>query len=141
MRRFLVLAALLASACASNDSSPSNLPATSVGIYTVTDLTVGTGATAASGQRITVGYTGWLYDTSKVDGKGNVFDTSGGFAFNLGTGAVIKGWDQGIPGMKVGGKRRLILPPDYAYGSTTPDPTKIPANATLLFEVNLISIP
>jgi FKBP-type peptidyl-prolyl cis-trans isomerase FkpA len=140
MRRFLVLIPLLALvACGSSDSSTSIAP-TSVGVYTITDLSVGSGATAASGNHITVAYTGWLYDTSKVDGKGNQFDSSASYGFTLGAGTVIRGWDTGIPGMKVGGRRRLILPPDYAYGSSSPG-AGIPPNATLLFEVTLNSIP
>ena len=131
---------LLALGACGSDSSSNPLAPTSVGVYTVTDLLVGTGATATSGS-ITVAYSGWLYDTSMADGKGSQFDSSASYKFTLGAGQVIKGWDTGIPGMKVGGRRRLLLPPDYAYGSSTPDPTKIPPNATLLFEVTLNSIP
>jgi len=141
MRRFFVLTALFAlSACGSSDSSNSLAP-TSVGVYTVTELVVGTGAAAATGNTITVAYSGWLYDTSKVDGKGNQFDSSASFQFVLGSTQLINGWNTGILGMKVGGRRRLLLPPEYAYGSGTPNPAKIPPNATLLFEVTLNSIP
>ncbi|HEV3140973.1 MAG TPA: FKBP-type peptidyl-prolyl cis-trans isomerase [Vicinamibacterales bacterium] len=137
--RFLFIAALLAfTACGSSDNS---LAPTSVGVFTITDLTVGTGATAASGNRITVNYAGFLYDTSKTDGKGNGFDSNSSYQFTLGAGTVIAGWDQGIVGMKIGGRRRLIIPPALAYGSGTPDATKIPPNATLVFDVGLISIP
>ncbi|HMD35128.1 MAG TPA: FKBP-type peptidyl-prolyl cis-trans isomerase [Vicinamibacterales bacterium] len=141
MRRFFVLTALLAVTACGSDSSSNSLAPTSVGIYTVTDLVVGAGTTAVSGNHVTVGYTGWLYDTSKTDGKGNQFQSNPSFGFTLGANTVIKGWDTGIPGMKIGGRRRLILPPDYAYGSSTPDPATIPPNATLLFEVTLNSIP
>lgn len=134
----LVTLPLLAS-CGSS-SSPST-PSTSVGVYTQTDLVVGTGAVATTGKSITVNYTGWLYDTSKTDGKGTQFDTSigrGPFLFTLGAGAVIKGWDQGVVGMKVGGTRRLILPPELAYGSAGQSP--IPPNATLVFDISLLSV-
>jgi FKBP-type peptidyl-prolyl cis-trans isomerase len=139
--RFLAIAALLAfTACGS--SSDNSLAPTSVGVFTITDLSVGTGATAVSGNRITVSYAGFLYDTSKTNGEGSSFDSNAsGYQFTLGAGAVIAGWDQGIVGMKIGGKRRLIIPPALAYGSGTPDATKIPPNATLVFDVTLLSIP
>jgi len=137
--RFILIAALLAaSACGS--SSTNSLAPTSVGVFTITDLSIGTGAKAATGNRVTVTYAGFLYDTSKAESKGSSFD-SGTFQFTIGAGTVIKGWDQGVPGMNVGGRRRLIIPPDLAYGSSTPDPTKIPPNATLLFDITLVSIP
>jgi len=107
---------------------------TDSGQVTTDDLVVGTGATAVAGDTLTVNYTGWLAD-------GTQFDTSYGkqpFVFPLGAGRVIPGWDMGIPGMKVGGKRRLIIPPSLAYGSTAYGP--IPANSTLKFEVELLSI-
>jgi FKBP-type peptidyl-prolyl cis-trans isomerase FkpA len=135
----LVACAVVASACGDNASptAPSlNVP------FSATDITVGTGTTAASGQTVRVYYTGWLYSETATDHKGTQFDaaTSGlGFSFRLGAGAVIKGWDQGIVGMKVGGKRRLIIPPDLAYGSAGAGST-IPGNATLIFEVELLSV-
>jgi len=129
---------MLTLVCASCGSdSPSGPPPTSSGSYSQTDLVVGTGAAANNGNRVTVAYTGWLYDTSKPNGKGNSFDSQAAYAFNLGAGQVIRGWDQGVLGMRVGGQRRLIIPPALAYGSTTPDPTKIPPNATLLFDITL----
>ena len=136
--RMIPLLALLAVAGCS--SSTPGAPTTSSGPYSQTDLVVGTGATANPGNRVTVGYTGWLYDTSQPDGKGRSFDSSPGFPFVLGTGAVIKGWDQGVAGMQVGGRRRLIIPPDLAYGNNSPDTTKIPQNATLLFDIALTSV-
>ena len=142
MTRAIILAALLAAAvaCGNDSSSTPTLPPTSSGPYAQTDLVVGTGAAAASGNRVTVSYTGWLYDTGKPNGKGNQFDTNTSFTFALGAGAVIRGWDQGVPGMRVGGQRRLIIPPELAYGATSPDPTKIPSNATLLFDITLTNV-
>src|SRR5262249_3042923 len=134
-RRLMIAALLVAStvACGGSDSSSSpTAPTTSTGVYTQTDLLVGGGTAANPGNRVTVSYTGWPYDTSKPLGKGNQFDSNASFAFVLGAGQVIRGWDQGVPGMRVGGQRRLLIPPDLAYGSTTPDPSRIPPNATLL---------
>jgi FKBP-type peptidyl-prolyl cis-trans isomerase FkpA len=101
----------------------------------VQDETVGTGATAQTGDSISVNYTGKLQD-------GTVFDTSVGkapFQFTLGAGQVIPGWDQGLVGMKVGGKRILIIPPNLAYGAQGMSPV-IPPNATLQFEVELLKV-
>ena len=87
-------------------------------------------------------YTGWLYESTAKDNKGKEFDSSRNagkpFKFPLGTGSVIKGWDQGIVGMAVGGKRRLVIPPSLAYGATRQG--IIPPNATLVFEITLVSI-
>jgi FKBP-type peptidyl-prolyl cis-trans isomerase FkpA len=104
------------------------------------DLTPGTGVAAASGDSLTVDYTGWIFDPTKADDKGLQFDTSIGrtpFVFTLGTGSVIQGWDEGLVGMKVGGIRRLVVPPSLGYGGTRNN--AIPQNSTLLFEVTLIS--
>src|SRR5262245_5029589 len=104
------------------------------------DQKVGTGADAVKGATVEVHYTGWLY----VDGKrGNKFDSSVDrgrpFSFPLGAGRVIKGWDEGVEGMKVGGKRELIIPPDLGYGSRAIEGA-IPANSTLNFEVELLKV-
>ena len=134
---FICLALAVASgACGSSPTSPSTAP------FSQTDLRVGSGAEAAAGKVVSVHYTGWLYDGSKPDGKGIQFETSVGgtpFLFTLGFGQVITGWDQGLPGMKVGGLRRLVIPPSLAYGSVRNGP--IPPNATLIFEVELIDVP
>jgi len=100
---------------------------------------VGTGTQAFAGNRITVAYTGWLYDGARPEGKGTQFDSNTSYSFVLGTGAVIRGWDQGVPGMRVGGQRRLVLPPELAYGSAGRSP--IPPNATLVFDITLNSVP
>ena len=126
----------LAAGCASSTTAPS----TSVGVYTSTDLSVGTGQQAVAGNHVTVSYAGWLYDTSKAEGKGTQFDASSSFGFTLGGGQVISGWDRGVAGMRVGGQRRLILPPDLAYGSAGAG-SAIPPNATLVFDITLKSIP
>lgn len=103
---------------------------------TITDVVVGTGPEATPGSTVSVNYVGALPD-------GTVFDASanhgGAFTFPLGAGQVIKGWDQGVVGMKVGGKRRLVIPPGLAYGAQAVGGV-IPANATLVFEVELVSV-
>ena len=111
--------------------------------FSQVDLSTGTGATARRGGRLTVHYTGWLYDSNRPDAKGKQFDSSVGsepFTFTLGAGQVIRGWDQGFEGMRVGGKRRLIIPPDLGYGANgTPEGT-IPANAGLVFDMELLDV-
>jgi FKBP-type peptidyl-prolyl cis-trans isomerase FkpA len=90
---------------------------------------------------VTVHYTGWLYDPNQPNNKGSQFDTSVNgqpYSFVLGAGAVIRGWDQGLVGLKVGGVRQLVIPPDLAYGAAGRGP--IPPNATLLFEVELMAV-
>jgi len=108
--------------------------------YSQVDLTLGTGTAATTGMFITVNYTGWLYDVTKTDQKGLQFETSIGstpFALTLGSGQVIAGWDRGIPGMMVGGTRRLVIPPSLAYGGTRNG--VIPPNAALVFDIQLLS--
>jgi len=134
----IVLVALttLTAGCTDAPASPTtNVP------FSQTDLLVGIGADAINGSTVTMNYTGWLYDASKADKKGLQFDSSVGrtaFSFTLGSGQVIKGWDQGIPGMRAGGRRRLVIPPSLAYGDMRTG--LIPPNATLVFEVELLSI-
>ncbi len=107
------------------------------------DNKVGTGEEAEIGKTVNVHYTGWLYDENAPDKKGKKFDSSFDrnehFSFMLGAGRVIKGWDQGVTGMKVGGKRTLIIPPSMAYGSRGAG-NIIPPNATLIFDVELIGL-
>jgi FKBP-type peptidyl-prolyl cis-trans isomerase FkpA len=107
------------------------------------DVKQGDGAEAASGKTVVVHYTGWLYDPAAADGHGAKFDSSVDrkepFGFILGTGKVIKGWDEGVAGMKVGGKRTLVIPPQMAYGARGAGGV-IPPNATLLFDVELIEV-
>ena len=109
---------------------------------TKTDLTPGTGAEIKSGQNALVHYTGRLYDAAAPENKGKQFDSSVGgepFDFPLGGGRVIPGWDQGVVGMKVGGKRRLVIPPELAYGNAGAGGVISPG-ATLVFDVELVEI-
>ena len=110
--------------------------------YRATDIVEGTGTEALNGALLSVHYTGWFYNASNTEGKGPQFDSSVGgtpFIFTLGVGEVISGWDLGVAGMRVGGKRRLVVPPSLAYGQTRN--SSIPPNATLLFEIELIAFP
>ena len=100
------------------------------------DLTAGTGAEAVAGKNVSVHYTGTLTDGSKFDSS---HDRGEPFRFRLGAGQVIQGWDQGVVGMKVGGKRRLTIPPELGYGARGFPPV-IPPNSTLVFEVELLGI-
>lgn len=137
-RNFLTLAvcALLvgATACADGPTSPSfSAP------FSQLDLRLGTGADATAGRTVKVHYTGWLYDGSKTDQKGLQFDSSAGLdplAFVLGAGDVIEGFDRGVAGMKVGGIRRIVIPPSLGYGPSRNN--SIPPSATLVFEVELV---
>ncbi len=152
MKQFLTLASLVAliatfSACGGNDVAPSNTATADTGLSSITtlqttDLVVGTGATATAGRPVTVHYTGWLYKATAAENKGTKFDSSldrgSPFSFTIG-GQVIAGWNQGVPGMKVGGQRRLIIPPSLGYGSAGSPPT-IPGNATLVFDVQLLAV-
>jgi FKBP-type peptidyl-prolyl cis-trans isomerase len=122
--------------CSDSPTAPSNFAP-----YAQTDLRVGTGGDAVAGRILTVHYTGWFYQEARPDNKGPVFDSSAGadpFVFMLGVGEVIAGWDQGVQGMKVGGLRRLVVPPSLAYGLFRRG--QIPPNATLLFEIELIEV-
>src|SRR3989344_8623695 len=116
----------------SSPSTPVNLPSGLV----VQDLGVGNGATAKSGDTIAVHYTGWLTTGQKFDSS---VDRGEPFVFQLGAGQVIRGWDEGVQGMKVGGKRKLTIPASLGYGSQGAGGI-IPPNATLLFEVELLAI-
>lgn len=108
----------------------------------MTDVVLGNGALAQPGKQVTVHYTGWLYDNAAADKHGKQFDSSiprgTPFSFQLGDGQVIKGWDQGVAGMKVGGRRTLVIPSDLAYGPDGRGP--IPPAASLVFDVELIAV-
>jgi FKBP-type peptidyl-prolyl cis-trans isomerase FkpA len=135
---FVAVAFLLtiASGCTQSVTAPSGSAA-----FSQTDVTLGTGAVAINGSVLTVHYTGWLFNDSKPDKKGTQFETSQGsdpFTFTLGSSQVIAGWDQGLAGMRVGGVRRLIIPPSLAYGAVRNG--VIPPNATLVFEITLLDV-
>jgi FKBP-type peptidyl-prolyl cis-trans isomerase FkpA len=145
--RFLFVTALLlcAVACGGSDSSsttgstfspsPNNTATTQL---IVVDVALGTGNVANVGNRITVSYSGFLFDAGASENKGRQFDSSSAFTFTLGAGQVIKGWDQGVIGMRVGGLRRLTIPPSLGYGNQAVG--SIPPNSTLVFDVRLISV-
>ena len=136
----LFLAVLAASACGDDITFPPEFDAslgidlasmtkTSSGLY-YKDLVVGTGAVAEAGKSATVGYSGWLPDGTNFD--------AGSFTFTVGVGQVVPGFDEGVLGMKVGGKRKLVIRPELGYGDSTNGP--IPANSTLVFEAELQKI-
>jgi FKBP-type peptidyl-prolyl cis-trans isomerase FkpA len=138
------LTLLSATACAQMGAAPAVAAAPAeVKELVKKDIKEGDGKTAEKGKAVLVNYTGWLYDPKAPDQKGAKFDTSEGrvtpFGFIVGAGRVIKGWDEGVPGMKENGKRTLIIPASLAYGEKGAG-GKIPPNATLLFEVELIKV-
>jgi FKBP-type peptidyl-prolyl cis-trans isomerase FkpA len=131
---------------AAGPSSDSALPAVAapaVATLDVGELKVGSGAPIGTGQKAVVQYTGWLYETAAPDKKGKEFDSSRNsgrpFSFVVGAGQVIKGWDQGVLGMKVGGLRRLTIPADLAYGDVGAGGV-IPPGAALVFDVELVAV-
>jgi len=107
------------------------------------DTTVGNGKEAVAGKVVTVHYTGWLWDAAAKDHKGAKFDSSvdrgDPFRFPLGMHRVIRGWDEGVPGMKIGGKRTLVIPSEYGYGKRGAG-SKIPPDATLVFDVEILDV-
>jgi FKBP-type peptidyl-prolyl cis-trans isomerase FkpA len=135
----VVLAALIA-ACG---AKPGKAPTSAVNSMQSVELKAGTGEGITAGKIAIVQYTGWLYEASATDNKGTQFDSSltqgQPFRFPLGTGQVIKGWDQGVLGMKVGESRRLIIPADLAYGDSGAGGV-IPPGATLIFDIELVAV-
>ena len=139
MRLVLSLLVLLM-LCACTDPGPP--PGGSVAELQRIDAVVGTGTEATPGTLVSVHYTGWLYDEKAPQQRGKKFDSSVDrgepFNFKLGAGQVIRGWDEGVAGMKVGGKRTLMIPPDYGYGDRRVGP--IPAGSSLVFDVELLDV-
>jgi len=142
----LSLALLLSAAFVSTACSEPPAPAAEKGNVVElikTDVKAGQGAEATAGRNVSVHYTGWLYDEAATDHKGAKFDSSRDrgtpFEFALGAGQVIKGWDQGVQGMKVGGSRTLTIPPEMGYGARGAGGV-IPPNATLVFDVELLGV-
>ena len=141
--------AVVISACKAQSSSPTTSTQEKPAMtYSITELKkidtqVGTGREAEPGFNISVHYTGWLYDEKATDHKGKKFDSSldrkQPFDFALGAGQVIQGWDEGFAGMKIGGKRTLIIPSEMGYGARGAGGA-IPPNATLIFDVELLDV-
>ncbi len=135
---FTLLVAFSLSACT---ASPPAQATGSVDKLVVIDQKVGSGTQATAGMSVTVHYTGWLYNDSAKDKHGSKFDSSRDhgepFTFSLGAGQVIEGWDQGVAGMKVGGKRTLLIPASLGYGARGAG-SDIPPNASLVFDVELL---
>ena len=132
------VAVLGLTACGGGSDAAADITVSSPQTLTKTDTVVGTGAAAALGNRITVNYTGWLYNASAADFKGAKFDSNTAITFTLASGSLIEGWAQGIPGMKVGGKRTLLIPSSLGYGSVGTG--GIPPNSGLVFEVELTAV-
>jgi len=127
----------------SSESAATAVVAPAVQALEIGELQAGTGPAINTGQKAVVQYTGWLYETAAADKKGKEFDSSRNsgqpFSFVVGAGQVIKGWDQGVLGMKVGGRRRLTIPADLAYGDVGAGGV-IPPGAALVFDVDLVAI-
>jgi FKBP-type peptidyl-prolyl cis-trans isomerase len=147
MTRILVAALAAAAATAVLAQSPPAAPpppAVAEPTVLVTDVVPGIGEEALPGKVVIVHYTGWLYDPAAKDHRGRQFDSSRErgqpLSFPLGAGRVIRGWDEGLAGMKVGGTRRLVIPPTLAYGARGAGNGVIPPHATLLFDVELLAV-
>jgi FKBP-type peptidyl-prolyl cis-trans isomerase FkpA len=139
MRSLVVLLGLLLCGPLAGCTDKSPTEPSGFSEFTQTDLRVGTGIAAQNGDDLTVHYTGWLYDATQPEQKGLQFESSrhsDPFSFTLGTSGVIAGWDLGLNGLRVGGIRRLVIPPSLAYGEGRRG--VVPANATLIFEIELL---
>jgi FKBP-type peptidyl-prolyl cis-trans isomerase FkpA len=139
----LMLATGIISTTACSEQAAPKMETNSMTELIKTDVKLGTGDMATSGRNVSVHYTGWLYDAAAPDHHGKKFDSSRDrnepFEFPLGTGRVIKGWDQGVEGMKVGGQRTLVIPSSMGYGARGAGGV-IPPNATLVFDVELLGV-
>jgi FKBP-type peptidyl-prolyl cis-trans isomerase FkpA len=136
-----IAVALVIAGCGQTESN--QMGQSNITELTKQDTKTGSGNEATAGRNVTVHYTGWLYDANKADHKGTKFDSSRDrnepFTFPLGGGQVIRGWDEGVAGMKVGGQRTLTIPPDFGYGARGAGGV-IPPNATLVFDVELLDV-
>jgi FKBP-type peptidyl-prolyl cis-trans isomerase FkpA len=139
----LLSAGIIFSTTACSEQAATTMEKSNVTELIKTDTNLGEGAEAVAGHDVTVHYTGWLYDQAAPEHKGSKFDSSRDrnepFEFPLGAGHVIKGWDQGVAGMKVGGQRTLVIPPELGYGARGAGGV-IPPNATLVFDVELLGV-
>ncbi len=139
----LLLSAGIFSTAAYSEQAVTKKEASNITELVKTDIKPGNGAQATAGHEVSVHYTGWLYDEAAAGHKGKKFDSSRDrgqpFNFPLGAGQVIKGWDQGVEGMKVGGQRTLVIPANLGYGSRGAGGA-IPPNATLVFDVELLGV-
>lgn len=138
--RYLVILAFAAAVAGCGKDTPTS-PSVNANVpYSQTDIRVGTGAEAVNGRTVTVGYALWLYDPNAAQNKGTAIPQPGNtFSFVVGGGQVIQGFNQMVTGMRVGGQRRAVIPPNLAYGSQG-QPPQIPGNATLVFEVELLNV-
>ncbi len=141
----MIALAVLAAGCNNSDNSNPNDPSQVNIEFTTTDLVVGTGNQAVAGNTATVNYTGWLYNGGNPESKGTQFDTNvrpGGvpLVVLIGRLATLPGFEQGLLGMRVGGKRRMYIPSNLAYGPQPPNGSGIPQNAALVFEVDMLSL-
>jgi FKBP-type peptidyl-prolyl cis-trans isomerase FkpA len=138
----LILAAVVPACTKTNTNEPSAVAG--VTSLQVTDVRVGTGTEATNGRTVVVHYTGWLYSATAPGQRGTQFDSSVSrgqpFSFVLGAGSVIRGWDQGVLGMRVGGQRVLVIPPSLGYGASGAGGGVIPPNASLVFEIDLLEV-
>ena len=144
--RFLMLALSILPFVAyaqNKDSVKLNTANNDIKSLIVEDITVGKGKPAAKGKRVRVNYTGWLYDATKPNGRGQQLGTSIGkapYEFELGSGELIRGWDEGIKDMKSGGRRKLLIPSDLAYGKNGAGAGIIPPGYALVFEIELVEV-
>ena len=148
MRKLFACAALvlLAISCNSDNGNPTDPSQVNIE-FTTTEITIGPGAQAVAGNLATVGYTGWLYNAAGSESKGMQFGSSndpppagGPLQVRLGAGQFLPGFEQGIMGMRVGGKRRVYMPASLAYGSRGSQDGRIPPNAALVFEIDLLTL-
>ena len=140
----LIAICAVAAGCGSDNGGSGTPTAPSANVpFSTTDLRLGTGTEATNGRNVAVNYTGWLYSTTAADNKGTRFDSSldpgrTPLVFRVGVDNLIQGFHQGVTGMRVGGLRRVVIPPNLGYGATGNQ--SIPGNATLLFEIELIAV-